>query len=160
MIFLTVGTQFAFDRLVIAIDKAIAAGFITEQIFAQTGPTTYLPRNFESKPYLEKNVFDKILSQSSAIIAHAGMGSIMMAVEYNKPLLVMPRLKKYSEVINNHQLALAKRFELDGHLLVAYNELQLPEKIRQLKTFVPQKRHPNPKAITESISRFLTELNI
>lgn len=160
MIFLTVGTQFAFDRLVKAVDQAIETGYITEQVYGQIGPSLYKPRNFEAKPFLEKNLFDKYLSQSSALMAHAGMGTIMMAMDNNKPLVVMPRLKKYGEVINDHQLALAKKFEESGHILVAYSEQQLPEKIRQLTTFAPKRRQASPEAITKSISNFLTTLNI
>lgn len=47
----------------------------------------------------------------------------------------MPRLKKYSEVVHDHQLALAKRFELLGHILVAYDAEEPPGKIEQLGSF-------------------------
>lgn len=160
MIFLTVGTQFAFDRLVTIIDEAIEEGYITEQVLGQIGPSSYKPRNFQHAQFFEKPVFDKLLKQSSAIIAHAGMGSIIMAMENNKPLLAMPRLKKYGEVINDHQLALARKFDESGHILVAYTGYQLPEKIRQLRTFVPEKRQANPQAISESITKFLETIKV
>jgi beta-1,4-N-acetylglucosaminyltransferase len=155
MIFLTVGTQFAFDRLIKSVDQAFDDGHIDGEIIAQIGQSTYQPRNFEAKPFFDKSLFDKHLSQSSAMIAHAGMGTITMAMQNNKPMLAMPRLKKYGEVVNDHQLGLARKFEAFGHILVAYDEFQIPQKIKQLETFTPCRRQASPQTIAESISNFL-----
>lgn len=158
MIFLTVGTQFPFDRLVRSVDEAISQNGFDEEIFAQVGDSSYRPRNFEAVPSLEKCVFDKYVRGASCIIGHAGIGIITTALENNKPLLVMPRLKRYGEVVNDHQLAIAKRFELLGHVLVAYKTEELPRKIKQLRTFVPRKRESQHQAVTDRITRFLNEL--
>ena len=159
MIFLTVGTQFPFDRLVKAVDETVSKNGLDEQIFAQVGTTTYRPRNFEAVPELEKSVFDKYFREADGVISHAGMGCIAMALENRKPLLVMPRLKKYGEVVNDHQVAIAKKFEKPGHLLVAYCKGDLPEKMRQLKTFIPRERETQPEAVSERIAQFLKSLS-
>jgi UDP-N-acetylglucosamine transferase subunit ALG13 len=67
----------------------------------------------------------------------------------------MPRLKKYGEVVNNHQLTIAKRFSELGHILVAYNAEDLPEGVRRMKNFIPRKRKANPHAVVDRIRRFL-----
>ena len=159
MIFLTVGTQFPFDRLVKAVDETVSKNGLDEQIFAQVGTTTYRPRNFESVSSLEKSLFDKHFSEADSIISHAGMGTITMALESGKPLLVMPRLSKYGEVVNDHQLAIAKKFEQLGYLLVAYEAEGLPAKIEKLKSFVPQNRQSEAKIVSDRISAFLNELS-
>lgn len=158
MIFLTVGTQFPFDRLVKTVDDVFDQGLIDEEIFAQIGKTSYKARNFGSVASLEKKVFDKYLKESSSIISHAGIGTITMALDNHKPMLVMPRLKKYGEVVNDHQLAIAKKFEELGHVLVAYTEDKIPEKIKQLKSFVPRPRKVQTKAVIDRINKFLNEL--
>jgi len=158
MIFLTVGTQFPFDRLVRAVDEAFDNGVIYEEVFAQIGETSYRPRNFESAVSLDKEAFDKRLKQSSSIISHAGIGTITMALDHNKPLLAMPRLKKYGEVVNNHQVAIARKFEELGHILVAYRELQLPQKLVELKLFIPRTRQIQTKTVTNRIAGFLWSL--
>jgi len=160
MIFLTVGTQFSFDRLVIAIDRIIDDGLISEPVFAQIGESSYKPRNIESTASLEKSVFDKYAEQASAIIGHAGMGTITTALHNHKPLLVMPRRKKDGEVVNDHQVAIARKFEELGHILVAYDTDELPERIRQLETFVPKERKANPETVAERIRRFLDDLRV
>jgi len=158
MIFLTVGTQFPFDRLVKAVDEAVSQNGFNEKIFAQIGASSYRPCSFDVVASMEKEVFDKHIREASAIIAHAGMGTITIALEYNKPLLVMPRVKKYNEVVNDHQVAIARKFEQLGHILAAYTEDEIPEKIKQLKSFVPQPRKVQTKAVIERISKFLNEL--
>jgi beta-1,4-N-acetylglucosaminyltransferase len=159
MIFLTVGTQFPFDRLVKAVDETVSKNGLDEQIFAQVGTTTYRPRNFEAVSSLEKTKFDKHFNEADSIISHAGMGTITMALERKKPLLVMPRLRKYGEVVNDHQLVIARKFEQLGYLLVAYEAEDLPAKVGKLKSFVPQDRQPQAKIVADRISAFLNELS-
>jgi len=159
MIFLTVGTQFPFDRLVKAADQAIEAGKMDEEICAQVGDSSYRPRCFEAVSHMEKHLFDECVHKASAIIGHAGMGTITTALDQDKPLLVMPRLRKYREAVNDHQLAIARKFEKLGHILVAYDAEELPAKIEALKSFVPRKRKAQPGQVTERISRFLDGLS-
>lgn len=159
MIFLTVGTQFPFDRLVKAVDNAFDQGLVDEEIFAQIGETTYKPRNFESAASLGKKVFDMYFKKATSVISHAGMGTITMALDNNKPLLVMPRLKKYSEVVNDHQIAIARKFEELGHILVAYQQDDLLRKIERLRLFVPKPRQAQPKAVAERIAHFLKRVS-
>ena len=155
MIFLTVGTQFPFDRLVMAIDRLLDEGLMTEDVFGQVGQSTYTPRHFEAVASLEKRAYDDRFRQASAIISHAGMGAITMALDQGKPLLVMPRQRKYKEVVNDHQGALADRFEALGHILVAWDETQLREKVQQLGSFVPRPRQAEPEAVARKIRHFL-----
>lgn len=159
MIFLTVGTQFPFDRLVQAVDNVFDNGFIDEDIFAQIGDSSYKPRNFESVNFLDNRLFNEWIQKASSIMGHAGMGTITMALDNDKPLLVMPRLKEYGEVVNDHQIAIARKFEQLGHVLVAYEKDELPNKIKELKTFVPRERQTQHQVVAERIERFLKELS-
>lgn len=159
MIFLTVGTQFPFDRLVKAVDELVGANGLDDKIFAQIGNSSYRPKNFEAASELEKSVFDEHFNRADGIISHAGMGTITMALERRKPLLVMPRLRKYGEVVNDHQVAIARKFEERHYLLVAYGEADLPTKIEELKTFTPQERRPQTELVVARISTFLNELS-
>lgn len=159
MIFLAVGTQFGFDRLVKAVDEAIGRQLIQDTVFAQIGPGSYLPRRMEYVVSLEKEEFDTVLNSCDAMISHTGIGNIALALKMGKPLLVMPRLKRFGEVVNDHQVDTARKFEQLGHILVAYEVEELPERIEQLKTFVPCKREAQPQAVVERIAQFLTEIS-
>ncbi|MBN1795990.1 MAG: hypothetical protein JW804_04895 [Sedimentisphaerales bacterium] len=158
MIFVTVGSQFPFDRLIKAVDFLKDEGLIVQEIFAQTGNSQYKPRNFEYVNFLEKHLFDKYVHDASAVISHAGIGIISKSLEYEKTLLAMPRLAKNAEVVNDHQLAIANKFERLGHILVAYSQEELPDKIRELDTFVPVKRQKQPEKLAEKIQLFLDDI--
>jgi UDP-N-acetylglucosamine transferase subunit ALG13 len=141
-----------------AIDDAIMNGLIEEEVFAQIGLCNYKPQNMEYVKMLQKEAFDSYLQKASTIISHAGVGTITTALDNHKPLLVMPRLKKYGEVVNDHQLAIAKRFSELGHILVAYDAEDLPDSVRWLKNFVPKERIATPHAVAERIALFLCSL--
>jgi len=159
MIFLTVGTQFPFDRLLKAVDDALAEVSFGEEIFAQTGESSYVPRNFKVTPFIDRGSFDKYISQASSVISHAGMGTIAAVLGYGKPMLVMPRQRKYGEVVNDHQLAIARKLEMSGHILVAYESRDLAGKMNQLKTFIPCERNSQHQAVADRIARFLVEIS-
>jgi len=158
MIFLTVGTQFPFDRLIRAVDEAVVRNGPKEKVFAQVGRgSRYRPRNFKHVPLLEKQVFDKCVKEASAIISHSGVGTIITALQHDKPLLVMPRLKKYGEVVNDHQLEIAEKFEQLGHVLVACDENDLSVKLQQLTSFIPKPRESQATIVARRIKRFLAQ---
>jgi beta-1,4-N-acetylglucosaminyltransferase len=160
MIFLTVGTQFPFDRLVRAVDDFFDAYELDDTVFAQIGDSTYKPRHFEAVAALDKEAFDRYFHEASAIIGHAGMGTIMLALDSGKPLLAMPRRRKYGEVVNDHQVALADEFEALGHILVAHTPSELAAKLTRLKSFVPRRHAASPDAVAERINCFVRSIDL
>jgi UDP-N-acetylglucosamine transferase subunit ALG13 len=155
MIFLTVGTQFPFDRLVKSVDELLGDGVLNEEVFGQIGDTTYQPKHFQAVARLDKITFDQRFREASAIISHAGTGTITMAMDYGKSLLAMPRRRQYGEVVNDHQVAFADRFAALGYILVASDEQQLPAKVIQLKSFTPTLRRVDPHLVAQRIVGFL-----
>lgn len=156
MIFLTLGTYpLSFDRLLIAIDHLCGKKIISDEVFGQIGHTTYKPKNFNYKNILPKEEFDEIFNNAEAVISHAGIGTISMALEFGKPLLVMPRLSKYNEAVNDHQVGTAKEFEKLGHIISVYDEKGLLKKIKYLTNFKPLKRENQVVLVAKRIQRFL-----
>ena len=122
MIFLTVGTQLPFDRLVAAVD-AWAASRGRSDIFGQIsdpGPNGYRPENFEWVADLDPGDFDDRFSAASHIVAHAGMGTIISALGASKPLMIMPRRAHLGEHRNDHQFATVQRIGLRNGILTAF----------------------------------------
>ncbi|MBN9692881.1 MAG: hypothetical protein J0M24_21760 [Verrucomicrobia bacterium] len=159
MLFLTIGTLFGFDRLVKAVDLAIAQGQIQEEVFAQIGPGEYRPKHMKHTEVLAKDAFEDVISRSTGLISHAGIGSINAALKYHKPMVVLPRLKRFGEHVNDHQLYTARKFESLGCVLVAYEESDLPTRCEALKTFRPKHRTPNTQGIVQFIGNYLRNVN-
>lgn len=126
MIFVTVGTQLPFDRLIQAVDE-IAPFLNGERIVAQTHGGNYIAKNIECRAYMYSDEFNTVLSQSRMIISHAGIGTIMSALALRVPIIVMPRRVSLGEVRNEHQLATAKKMDELDFVNVAYDEKQLQE---------------------------------
>lgn len=103
MIFLTLGTQLPFERLVQAVD--VAAGQLDEPIFGQIGTSSYVPKYMEYKDCLTPAEFREKFSAARVIVGHAGMGTILSARSSGKPLLIMARKASLGEHRNDHQLA-------------------------------------------------------
>jgi UDP-N-acetylglucosamine transferase subunit ALG13 len=158
MIFLTVGTIFPFDRLVKAVDEAIEAGVVTMPVFAQIGRTDYKPRNMNYVQALEKPQFDKRTDEAAFVISHAGIGSLLIALERRKRLLVMPRLRQHGEATNDHQVTTARRFASLGHILAAYNSDELPEKLREIESFTPAVRQNEASRVVGRLSQFIDQV--
>jgi len=150
-----VGSQLPFDRLVRALDDLL----VGNEVFAQIGHSFYKPRHMRWVTTVEKGHFNKLMNECSAVISHAGIGTILEALTRQKPLLVIPRLKRYKEAVNDHQIITARKFEQLGQLLVAYKTENIPEKIEQLKNFIPNKRECQKQAIIDYISRFIKDLD-
>ena len=93
MILVTLGTQkFQMNRLIEAVDKI--APTLDEEVFIQTGNSTYIPKNCKYSSFVEKEKFQNMIAECSLLITHSGVGSIMTGVKLNKPVIVVPRLQQ------------------------------------------------------------------
>lgn len=138
MIFVTVGGQLPFDRLVRLVD-AWAERTGREDVFAQVGPGGYRPLHMLSQELLTPAECRQRMVEAEAIVAHAGMGTILTALDLGKPLLVMPRLARYDEHRNDHQIGAARYFSESGQLRVAFEDAELTAQLDHLNELpVPQ----------------------
>lgn len=107
MIFVTVGTQLPFDRLLAAVD-AFALRHPDVAVLAQVGETRQPPRHVDWVPFLSAAACEQAVREAELVVAHAGMGSVLAALAARKPLVVMPRRADLGEHRNEHQAATAK----------------------------------------------------
>lgn len=139
MIFVTVGTQGPFDRLIQAVDHW-AGTHGRSDIFAQIGPSNYRPEHILTQQFIDPAEFRERVELADLVIAHAGMGSIITALELGKQILVMPRRVNLGEHRNDHQVATAKRFAEQGRIEVAYDEHELLDHLDRQRAFEEAKR--------------------
>lgn len=124
-IFVTVGAQMPFDRLVHAVDAWAQARGRVADVLAQIGPSEAAPAHVEHVRFLEPAAFDRAYEEADLIVAHAGTGSILAALERGKAIVVMPRRAALRETRNDHQVATAKAFASLGKIPVAWDETEI-----------------------------------
>lgn len=131
MIFITVGTQLSFDRMVQALDHYFENS--DEEVFAQTGESSYRPVNIPACAFISPTEADAYFQKASLIIAHAGMGSILTALKYQKPIVIMPRKASLGEHRNEHQIATANWVKALSGVWVAEDEVELIKILEDFK---------------------------
>jgi UDP-N-acetylglucosamine transferase subunit ALG13 len=116
----TVGTQedYGFDRLFAAIEPLLAGA----EVLWQTGPrdvSRYGIRGRKSVPHAE---LSRAMAEADVVIAHAGTGSAITALEVGRCPVLVPRLARHREHVDDHQLQIAAELERRRLALRAHPE--------------------------------------
>lgn len=156
MIFVTVGTDLPFDRMVRVVDEWATTRGRTD-VFAQIGVGGWRPKSITFAEVLNPVEFKQRFTAASVIVGHAGMGTILSALHHGKPILVMPKKASLKEQRNEHQLATARRMMKMGNVAVAFDEAELREKLDHLDDLIPKERiAPTASGpLIEEIRRFV-----
>ena len=139
MIFVTLGTQDkSFTRLLEAIDKAIEKKYITEEVIVQAGYTKYESKNMKILNTIPKDEFLKLMDECSLLITHGGVGSIFDGLKRNKKIIAAPRLSKYNEHTNDHQLEVIEELAEEGYIIPLYDLKKLSSALKKVDKFNPK----------------------
>ena len=118
MILVVLGTQNnSFHRLLEEIERIIEKGIINEKVVVQAGFTKYESDKMEIFDMLPQEQFNNLIKEADLVITHGGVGSIMSAVKLGKKVIAVPRLKKYDEHVNDHQLEIVDTFKKQGIII-------------------------------------------
>jgi beta-1,4-N-acetylglucosaminyltransferase len=154
VIFVTVGTHSApFDRLVRSADKYAATS--GERVVIQRGAATYLPVVAQSFKFCDSLQMEDLMRRSRVVVCHAA-DTILDAIRLARPVVAVPRLHRYGEHLNDHQVDLANALAERGHVVALHDVGRLAEAIDAAPELpVPVLRHP--PAIATAIRRRLTQ---
>lgn len=156
MILVTVGSQkFQFNRLIKKIDELIEDGTITQDVFAQIGVSDYKPKNYEYVDFMTQDEFEKKMDECDIVITHAGTGVIVNAVKKEKKVIAIPRLAKYAEHVDDHQIQLIEQFNELNFIEPVYDIDGLKNAFTHINNKKYNKYVSNTDKIIESIQEFL-----
>lgn len=145
MIFVTVGTSKQdFSRLIREIDRLIDEKVINDEVVVQSNLCMYKPKNFVINSQLSKREYQLYLKKCDLIITHGGVGSIMDGLKNNKKVIAFPRLAKYSEAVNDHQVEIINEFKKMNYILTGKIS-DLDKILEDVKSFVPNTYKSNNK---------------
>lgn len=121
MIFVTLGTQaYQFDRLLRGLDG------VGEELVVQGGASSFRPAGATWFDYLEYPELVGHVGRARVVVSHAGVGSVMTAVAEGKRPLVVPRLHRYGEAVDDHQVPFARRLAEAGLVTLVEEPSELP----------------------------------
>lgn len=156
MIFVTLGTNDKeFRRPLIELDRLVKDGVIKEHIVVQAGYTKYNSDNMEIFDTLDIKTFKKYMNECDLLITHGGIGSITDALYYNKRVIAIPRLAKYKEHVNDHQLDIVNEFYNLGYLLKVEDIKDLEKVYLEAKKRKPVKLKNNNYKMIKIITDFI-----
>lgn len=156
MIFVITGSQkFQFNRLLKKIDELIEQEMLQEEVFAQTGYSDYIPKNYRYQNFMGRDEFARVMEESRIVITHGGTGAIIGAVKLGKKVIAVPRLAMYKEHVDDHQVQLLTQFE-EMHLICSCYELEnLGEDLLAIEEEQFQPYVSNTATIIQDIEEFL-----
>lgn len=159
MIFVTLGSQkFQFNRLLEKVDELIENSVITDTVFAQTGVSDYQPRHYQHKAFLSRFEFEEVMNHCSIVITHGGTGAIIGAVKKGKKVIAVPRLAKYGEHVDDHQLQLLNQFEDSKLICVCYECEQLGDAFLQLRNISFHPYQSNTKKRLKELETYINSV--
>lgn len=156
MIFVTVGSQkFPFDRLLKKVDRLVHDQVITEEVYMQTGAGKYVPSHCRWQEFYSGGRFRELLEECSVLITHGGAGTMIDAVKRGKKTIVVPRLSRYGEHVDDHQLELPVRLHSMNLVYTCLDENALPDALSMVGNHVFHKYHSNTDKFVASLDELL-----
>lgn len=145
MIFTMVGTHnLGFERLVKKMDEIAK----NEKVVIQIGTTPYRPKNAEYFDFAGlKTIYDYI-EKADVVVTHGGIGCVTDSLAYGKPTVIVPRLKRYNEHTNDHQLDLAREIERERRAIVVLDVEKLEEAIRDSKLLSVRRKKEEDRVVS------------
>lgn len=133
MIFVTVGThEQPFNRLIKEVDRLVETGVIKDDVFIQTGYSTYEPQFCKWSSLISFDKMNELMETSDIIITHGGPATFMSAIANGKKPIVVPRQEKYDEHVNDHQVDFAQQVK------ERYNSIEVVTEISELGNYLNQ----------------------
>ncbi len=141
MILVTVGSSWAFDRLVRTADELAAR--LDEPMIIQRGESSHVPQHAQYVDTVDGTQMQDWLSEARVVVAHAGAGTILSVLQAGKPLVIVPRVARFGEVIDDHQFELAEALESRGWVVMV-TDLSV-ESLAEAIAHAPQRKQDNDR---------------
>ena len=158
MIFVTLGTNDkSFKRLLDAFEKEIELGNIKDKVIVQSGFTKYNSKKMKVIDLMSMSEFNKYIKECDLLVTHGGVGTILDGLKLGKKIIAFPRLSKYKEHVNDHQIEVLNEFYKEGYILTGEIK-DLVSLIEISRSFTPKKYKSNNVKFNKMIQRFIDNI--
>ena len=135
MVFITLGTQGnQFPRCLPMVEELIDSLHPDQVFIAQLGNTKYKSAKIKCLDFVPETEFKELIGKADVVITHAGSGALFSAIKQGKKAIAVARLKKYNEMLNDHQTELVRKLSEGGYILDGtYSILEAWKKLDDFK---------------------------
>ena len=126
-----------------------------EPVIMQIGASSYTPRNARYVRFARSDEMEAWIREARLVVTHCGVGSIITALKHGVPIVVVPRLKRFAEVVDDHQLEVARVLSESGKVTVGYQVESLPQAIAQATA--PPAIDDHQRELIDALSRYMRE---
>lgn len=159
MIFVVLGTQkFQLNRLLMKLDALIEDDKIKDEVFAQIGSSDYIPKHYKYTRFLDRDSFEPMMENCEILITHSGVGTIVSGLNHGKPIIAYPRLAKYDEHVDDHQMEIAESFEQLNYVLLCKEGDDLNLVLEECRKHKFSEYKSQRKRMVSSIRDYLMEI--
>lgn len=156
MILVMLGTQNnSFHRLLEEIQKNINNGTIKEEVVVQRGYTKFESKDMTLFNELSSEEIKRWIDKADVVITHGGVGSIITSITREKKVIAVPRLRKYNEHVNDHQIDIIDSFDEAGYIIGIHDVEEIAEALKKVKEFKPKKYEQNTGNIIKIVENFI-----
>ena len=158
MILVLAGTQDRqFTRLLALVDAAKQAGIIAEEVIAQSGHTSYQPlsKDFTLMPFVEKETYLQLLKDARLVVSHGGVASLAECLQAHKITIAVPRLKRFGEHQNDHQLEIVNKYAAEGHIIAYTHGEDFSTCLSKAASFVPTPYVSTSAAVLDAVRSYI-----
>jgi UDP-N-acetylglucosamine transferase subunit ALG13 len=152
MILVTIGTSVPFDRLLHAVGRIETA----ERIVVQRGNSMWCAAGVECVDFWPYDVLVDYVQRARIVVTHAGVGSILVCLQNGKRPIVAPRLRRFGEAVDDHQLELARRLHEAG-VVTLVDDLQLLPRVVADDSEVLSVALEQHRALASELRDYLTQ---
>jgi len=146
MIFISLGThERPFNRLLKEIERLVKTRKIKDEIIIQRGYTDFKVSKAKSYKFIDHEKMKHYINSCDILITHGGLGCIMEGISAGKPVIAVPRRKKFNEHSDDHQLQIVKETMKYGSVIPVYDISDLGkaiQKARNLKVIKKKFKEP------------------
>ena len=156
MIFVCIGSRdYQFNRLIKKMDELVLDGIVTDHVIMQIGESEYIPKYCEYYRFVDREQFKKYQQEAKLIISHGGTGALVGALKMGKQVIAVPRLAKYGEHIDDHQMQISEVLEKGGYLRMVTDIEKLGEVIKMFDVDPITKKYDKPSNVVTIIDQFI-----
>lgn len=159
MTLVILGTQDkSFDRLLRMVEKEIKNSNLKGEVIVQAGQTKFKSKYMKIFDLIPITKFNKLIKEADLVITHGGVGSIIQALKHNKKVIAVPRLARYKEHENDHQIQIVEEFTRNGYILSAKNTKELNKALEDVNKFEQKKYKSNNNKMVKLIENFIDNI--